>query len=69
MVRSVYRFYVYYHVRQVLKRLQVPLPYESGFNAADKPYSSKRFFKICEDYEVTHDLAKYRDEKFYWTHQ
>ena len=27
MIRSVYRFHVYYHVRQVLKRLQVPLPH------------------------------------------
>ena len=25
MIRSVYRFHVYYHVRRVLKRLQVPL--------------------------------------------
>ena len=39
MIRSVYRFHVYYHVRQVLKRLQVPLPHETGFNAADNPYT------------------------------
>ena len=39
MIRSVYRFHVYYHVRQVLKRLQVPLPQETGFNAADNPYT------------------------------
>ena len=25
MIRAVYHFHVYYHVRQVLKRLQVPL--------------------------------------------
>ena len=30
MIRSVYRFHVYYHVRQVLKKLQVPLPHETG---------------------------------------
>ena len=29
MVRSVDQFHVYYHIRQVLKRLQVHLPYES----------------------------------------
>ena len=40
MVRSVYQFQIYYHVRQVLKRLHIPLPYESGFNATDNPYSS-----------------------------
>ena len=36
-IRSVYRFHVYYHVRRILKRLQVPLPHETGFNTADNP--------------------------------
>ena len=35
MIRAVYRFHVYYHVRRVLKRLQVPLPHETSFNTAD----------------------------------
>ena len=39
MIRSVYRFHVYYHLKQVLKRLQVPLPHETGFNAAVNPYT------------------------------
>ena len=53
MIRSVYRFHVYYHVRQVLKRLQVPLPHETSFNAADNPYTESELLKICEDYRVT----------------
>ena len=69
MIRSVYRFRVYYHMRRVLKRLQVPLPHETGFNAADNPYTESEFFKICEDYRVANDPMKYRDEKFYWTYQ
>ena len=32
MIRSVYRFHVYYHVRRILKKLQVPLPHETGSN-------------------------------------
>ena len=56
-------------MRQVLKRLQVPLPHESSFNASDNPYMSEEFFKICEDYGVPNDPMKYRDEKFYWTYQ
>ena len=27
MIRAVYRFHVYYHMRRILKRLQVPLPH------------------------------------------
>ena len=69
MVRAVYQFHVYYHMRQVLKKLQVPLPHETGFNAFDNPYTSSEFFKICEDYGVSNDPVKYRDEKFYWTYQ
>ena len=69
MVRSVYRFLVYYHVRQVLKRLQTPLPHETGFNAADNPYTESEFLKICEDYGVPNNSMRYRDEKFYWSYQ
>ena len=69
MTRAVYRFHVYYHLRRVLKRLQVPLPHETRFNTADNPYTSSEFLKICEDYGVPNDPIRYRDEKFYWTYQ
>ena len=69
MIRSVYHFHVYYHVRRILKRLQTPLPHETSFNAADNPYTESEFFKICEDYRVPNDPMKYWEEKFYWTYQ
>ena len=69
MIRSVYRFHVYYHMRRILKILQIPLPHETGFNAADNPYTESEFLKICEDYGVPNDPMRYRDEKFYWTYQ
>ena len=69
MVRSPYQFHVHYYLRRILKRLQVPLPHVAGFNAADNPYTKEKFFKICEDYDVPHDPMKYRDEKFFGTHQ
>ena len=40
-----------------------------GFNAADNPYTSSEFFKICKDYRVPNNPMRYRDEKFYWTYQ
>ena len=69
MIRAVYHFHVYYHVRQFLKGLQVPLPHKTSFNAADNPYTSSEFLKICDDYGVPNDPMKYRDEKFYWSYQ
>ena len=56
-------------MRQVLKRLQVPVPHETSFNAADNPYTESEFLKICEDYGAPNDPMRYRDEKFYWTYQ
>ena len=69
MIRSVYRFHVYCHVRRILKKLQVPLPHETSFNTADNPYTESEFLKICEDYGVPNNPMRYRDEKFYWTYQ
>ena len=37
--------------------------------AVDNPYTSSEFLKICEDYRISNDPMKYRDEKFYWTYQ
>ena len=56
-------------MRRILKRLQVPLPHEAGYDAAGNPFSNEEFFKICEDYDVPHDPMKYRDEKLFGTHQ
>ena len=47
MIRSVYHFHVYYHVRRILKKLQVPLPHKTGFNAADNPYTESEF---CQNF-------------------
>ena len=44
MIRSVYHFHMYYHVRRVLKRLQVPLQHETDFNAANNPFTESEFF-------------------------
>ena len=49
MIRSVYHFHVYYHVRRTLKKLQTPLPHETSFNAADNPYTESEFLKTFED--------------------
>ena len=69
MIRSVYRFHIYYHVRRVLKRLQTPLPHETSFNVTDNPYTESGFLKICGGYGVPNDPMRYGDEKFCWTYQ
>ena len=43
MIRSVYRFRVYYQMRRILQILQTQLPHETGFNVADNPYTESDF--------------------------
>ena len=69
MIRLVYHFHVYYHVRRILKKLQTPLLHETGFKAAANPYTESEFLKICEDYGVPYYPMRFWDEKFYWTYQ
>ena len=69
VIRSIYCFHIYYHMRRILNKFQVPLPHETSFNFADNPYTESEFLKICEDYGVPNDPMRYRDEKFYWTYQ
>ena len=39
MMRSIYHFHVYYHIRRILKILEIPLPYENSFNQYNNSYN------------------------------
>ena len=69
LVRSFYRFHVYYHIRRILKRLQVVLPHEANFNISDNPYTESEFYNLCHEYNVPSDPMRYRFEKFYGSYQ
>ena len=55
MIRSIYRFHVYYHIRRILKILEIPLPYENSFNRYNNPYNYEMVLKICGEYGVSND--------------
>ena len=70
MIRSVYLFHVYYQIRRILNRLEIPLPYENSFNKYNNPYNHEKFIKICKEYGVNDeneggDENKVSDEKKY----
>ena len=65
MIRSIYRFHVYYHIRRILKILEIPLPYENSFNQYNHPYNHERFTGICAEYEVSHNLKMWRNQKYF----
>ena len=87
MIRSAYRFHVYHHIRRILKRLKIPLPYDNSFNKYNNPYDHEMLEKICVEYgvsdknedsnenkvsdgkKVSHDLTKWRNQKYFSTWQ
>ena len=69
MIRSIYRFHVYYHIRRILKILEIPLPYENSFNQYNNPYNHEKFIGICSEYGVSNDLRKWRNQKYFSTWQ
>ena len=69
MIRSIYQFHVYYHIRRILKILEIPLPYENSFNQYNNPYSHEKFIGICSEYGVSNDLTKWRNQKYFSTWQ
>ena len=69
MIRKIYRFHVYYHIRRILKILEIPLPYENSFNQYNNPYNHEKFKGICSEYGVSNDLTKWRNQKYFSTWQ
>ena len=71
MVRSVYRFHVYYHIRRILKILQIPLAYDNTFHKYSNPYiySREMFMKICSECGVSNELMKWRNQGYFTTWQ
>ena len=65
MIRSIYRFHVYCHVRRIVKMLETPLPFENSFNQYNNPYNHERFTGICSEYEVSNDLKMWRNQKYF----
>ena len=46
MIRSIYRFHVYYRIRRILKILEIPLTYENSFNQYNNLHNHEKFKKF-----------------------
>ena len=69
MIKSIYQFHVYYHIRRILKILEIPIPYENSFNQFNNPYNHEKYIHICSEYGVSNDLTKWRNQKYFSTWQ
>ena len=69
LLRSLYHFHVYYHIRRILKILEIPLPYENSFNQYNNLYNHEKFIGIYSEYIVGNDLTNWRNQKYFSTWQ
>ena len=69
MIRGIYCFHVYYHIRRILKIIQIPLPLVNSFHQFNNPYSPEIFMKICSEYGFNNDLTKWRNQGYFTTWQ
>ena len=47
LVRAVYRFHMYFHVRLILHDLGISLPHENGFSKVKNAYIKSAYYSIC----------------------
>ena len=64
IIRSVFRFHVYYQIRKILNEMQCPLPSDSSFNALDNGIDKNIFQKICAEFSISPD-ADFRQKLDY----
>ena len=65
LVRAVYRFHLYFHVRSILHNLGTPLPYEDGFSKVKNSYINSAYYAICDDFGVDADETCMHEDRFY----
>ena len=49
LLRAVYKFHVYFHVRLILHELGIFLPHEDGFSRIENDYIKSAYYSICDD--------------------
>ena len=67
LVRCVYRFHVYFHVRLILHELGISLPHEDGFSKVKNDYIQSAYYSICDDFGVDVNETWMYGDWFYTT--
>ena len=67
LVRSVYRFHVYFHIRLILHELGISLPHEDGFSKVKNSYIQSAYYSLCDDYGIDPSETWMHGDWFYTT--
>ena len=52
LVRSVYRFHVYFNIRLILHELRISEPHEDSFSKLKNSYIQSAYYSLCDYYGV-----------------
>ena len=67
LVRAVYRFHAYFHLRLILHGLGCPLRHEDGFSKVKNVYIKSGHYSICDNYGIGADETWMQRDWFYTT--
>ena len=67
LVRFVYRFHVYFHIRLILHELGISLPHKDGFSKVKNSYIQSTYYSLCDDYGVDPSKTWMYGDWFYTT--
>ena len=66
LVRALYRFHTYYHVRRILKRMLTPLPGTESFDKYNNAFSLEQVRRISDEYGVsTKNLGIFKNKYYF----
>ena len=52
LVRSVYRYHIYFRIGLMLHELGILLPHEDGFSKVKNDYEKSAYYSLCDNYDV-----------------
>ena len=66
LVRALYRFHTYYHVRRILSRIRVPTPSQEGFDKYKNAFSLEEVRRVVNEYGCgTENLGIYSNQYYF----
>lgn len=69
LAKSVYRFHAYYHIRRIMKILEVTLPDQDGFNQYDSSFNNEKYLRLCQEYGVDKHFKNWKNQYYFSTYQ
>ena len=66
LVKALYRFHAYYHVRRILKRMLTPLPGTEGFDKYNNAFNLEQVRRIGDEYGCSTKSLGIYENKYYF---